>query len=76
MQNFSVLCYARNNPRQKDKLASRSRRCVFLGYLFGKKGWQVQDLDTHEVFFARDAIFSEDIFPFAPQRRTLMKNEL
>ena len=47
---------------KKDKFASRCGRCVFLGYLFGKKGWKVQDLDIHEVFIIRDAIFCEDVF--------------
>ena len=32
---FGSLCFARNNPRVKDKFASRSRKCVFLGYPFG-----------------------------------------
>ncbi|XP_026378120.1 uncharacterized protein LOC113272510 [Papaver somniferum] len=34
---FGCLCYAKNiNPC--DKFDSRSRRCIFLGYPFGKKG--------------------------------------
>jgi len=36
---FDSLCFARSNPKVKDKFASRSRGCVFLGYPFGKKGW-------------------------------------
>jgi len=35
---FYALCFARHNPRIKDKFASRSKKCVFLGYPFGKKG--------------------------------------
>ena len=34
---FGVLCYARNNPRLKDKFGSRSRRCLFIGYPLDKR---------------------------------------
>jgi len=35
---FCALCFARHNPRIKDKFALRSKKCVLLGYPFGKKG--------------------------------------
>jgi len=73
MRVFGTLCFARNIVRSKDKFVSRSRRCVFLGYPFGTKGWRVRDLETHETFVSRDVIFCEDQFPFAaPDKQTLM----
>ena len=68
---FGTLCFARCNPRVKDKFASRSKRCIFLGYPFGKKGWKVYDLETQEIFVSRDVKFCEDIYPFeeAPTKR-------
>lgn len=62
---IGCLCYAHNNPQKKDKFGSRSRKCVFLGYPYGQKGWKVYDLATKEVFVSRDVQFHEDIFPFA-----------
>ena len=57
---FGTFCFARSNMRSRDKFASRSRRCVFLGYPFGQKGWRVYDLETCETFVSRDMIFGEN----------------
>ncbi|CAH9119111.1 unnamed protein product [Cuscuta epithymum] len=62
---FGCLCFAYNLRSSKDKFMSRSRKCVFVGYSFGKKGWKVYDLETHEYFTSRDVKFFEDQFPFA-----------
>ncbi|KAL9447401.1 hypothetical protein AB3S75_014963 [Citrus x aurantiifolia] len=43
-RSFGCLCYARYVPRDKNKFNPRSRRCVFVGYPHGKKGWRVFDL--------------------------------
>ncbi|KAK3021301.1 hypothetical protein RJ639_046872 [Escallonia herrerae] len=59
---FGCLYYA--HTKFADKFAPRSRRCVFLGYPPGKKGWRVYDLETNQVFFSRDVKFEETVFPF------------
>lgn len=64
---FGSLNYAHNHERGRDKFASRSRKCIFLGYPPGKKGWKLYDLDKQTTFVSRDAIFYEDQFPFADQ---------
>ena len=66
---FGCLCYVHRFQRQKDKFASHSRKCLFLGYPFGKKGWKVYDLETGEVFVSRDVIFQEENFPFEQSQR-------
>lgn len=68
---YGCLCYAHNQSHKLDKFASRSIKCVFLGYPNGKKGWRVYNLDTKKIFYSRDVVFFEDTFPFAetvPQR--------
>jgi hypothetical protein len=57
------LCYA--HEKTGDKMASRSRRCIFVGYPYGKKGWRLYDLERQDFFVSRDVVFSEDVFPFA-----------
>ena len=57
------LCYA--HVKTGDKFASRSRRCVFVGYPYGKKGWRLYDLEKRDFFISRDVVFSEGVFPFA-----------
>ncbi|XP_057251842.1 uncharacterized protein LOC130591897, partial [Beta vulgaris subsp. vulgaris] len=61
---FGCLCYAANRPRVKDKFDSRSRKCIFVGYPNGKKGWRLFDLETNEFFVSRDVQFFEDKFPY------------
>lgn len=61
---FGCLCYAHNLNHYGDKFASRRKRCVFLGYPYGKKGWRLYDLDKEEIFNSRDVVFQEDTFPF------------
>jgi len=61
---FRCLCYAHKYQRQKDKFASRSTKCIFVGYPFGKKVWKVYDLDSEELFVSRDIIFCKDILPY------------
>lgn len=48
-----------------DKFASQSRKCVFVGYPFGQKGWRLYDLTTKEFFVSRDVKFIEYVFSFA-----------
>ena len=61
---FGTLCFAQNK-RVRDKFTPRGRKCVFLGYPFGKKGWKLLDLETQEFFVSRDVIFHENLFPYA-----------
>lgn len=47
IKTFGCLCFAHNQKAKGDKFVSRSRKCVFVGYPFGKKGWKLYDLDTN-----------------------------
>ena len=64
IRTFGCLCFAQNQKTKGDKFASRSRKCVFMGYPFGQKGWKLFDLDSKQFFVSRDVKFFEDVFPF------------
>ena len=61
---FGSLCYACSQGRKGDKFASISRKCLFVGYPYGKKGWKFYDLETKEFIVSRDIEFLETTFPF------------
>ena len=62
---FGSLCYVHRRDRSKDKFGERSRKCVFVGYPFGKKAWRVYDIEKNEFLVSRDVSFIEDVFPFS-----------
>ncbi|KAL6565862.1 hypothetical protein OROHE_004917 [Orobanche hederae] len=70
---FGSLCFAHNQNSKGDKFESRSRKCIFVGYPFGKKGWKLYDLDTNDFFISRDVNFFEDIFPFSDTKASNLK---
>ena len=61
---FGSLCYAHDQSHKGDKFASRSRRCVLVGYPYGKKGWRLYDLEKDQFFVSRDVVFFENEFPY------------
>ncbi|XP_010451347.1 PREDICTED: uncharacterized protein LOC104733465 [Camelina sativa] len=62
---FGSLCYAQNQTHRGDKFAPRNRKCVFVGYPYGKNAWRLYDLYKQEFFVSRDEVFSETEFPYA-----------
>lgn len=63
LRTFGCLSYAHTRPRDKDKLGDRSRKCLFVGYPYGKKAWKLYDLEKNVFFSSRDVVFLEDQFP-------------
>ena len=51
IKTFGCLCFAHRYTRNKDKFGERSRKCIFVGYPYGKKGWQLLDLQTNDFFY-------------------------
>ena len=48
------------NTQEVSKLDSKSKKCVFLGYADGLKGYRLWDPTTHKVVINIDVIFVKD----------------
>jgi len=59
---FGCVCFASTITNNKNKFNSRSRKCIFLGFKNGIKGYVILDVKTREIFISRDVIFHEGTF--------------
>lgn len=67
---FGCLCFA-HIQKHGDKFAPRSRKCIFIGYPYDKKGWKIFDLETKDISVSRDVHFYENDFPFVEHNMAL-----
>nr|GMC66380.1 Retrovirus-related Pol polyprotein from transposon TNT 1-94 [Ipomoea batatas] len=61
---FGCLTFAAVPSCHRSKFSPRARKCVFLGFANGIKGYKLFDTHTKEVFMSRDVSFYENLFPF------------
>ncbi|GKB97018.1 retrovirus-related pol polyprotein from transposon TNT 1-94 [Tanacetum coccineum] len=57
---FRSHVYMMYNTQETTKLDPKSRKCLFLGYADGVKGYRLWDLTAHKVVISRDVFFMED----------------
>ena len=64
LKAFGCLAYASNLTSHRKKSDARVRKCVFIGFHHGIKGYLLFDLNTKQIFISRNVIFYEYIFPY------------
>ena len=62
---FGCACYPNTSATASHKLATRSTRCVFLGYSPDHKGYRCFDLTSRRVLISRHVVFDESDFPYS-----------
>lgn len=76
---FGCAVWPNLHPFNKHKLEFRSKQCIFLGYSSLHKGYKCLDVATGRVYFSRDVVFDEQVFPFAklhPNAGAQLRKEL
>ena len=80
LKTFGCLYYPWLKPYNNSKLQSKSRPCVFLGYLTNQSAYKCLDLSTNKMFLSRHVKFVESSFPFVSltlnDQSSLPKNDL
>lgn len=61
---FGSLCYASTITFQRTKLIHRARKCIFLGFQIGIKGYVLFDVNSREIFVSGYVTFHENIMPY------------
>ncbi|GJW74329.1 gag-pol polyprotein [Tanacetum coccineum] len=59
---FGSLVYVMYNSKETTKLDPKSRKCLFLGYADGVKGYHLWDPTDHKVVVSMDVVFMEEKF--------------
>lgn len=60
LHTFGSPVYVMYNSQETTKLDPKSRKCIFLGYADGVKGYRLWDSTAHKLVISRDVIFAED----------------
>lgn len=70
LQTFGCLCFTVMPKSYRDKFQSRIIPSVFISYSSGKKIYKLLRLSNHCIFYSRDILFHENVFPYSSSSTT------
>ena len=59
LRTFGCVTYAHLAKDERQKLDSKERKCIFLGYGTETKGYRLYDPKRARVFYSQDVLFKE-----------------
>ena len=59
LRDFGCAAYAHVAKDERQKLDTKSRKCVLLGYGTERKGYGLYDPSRERVYYSRDVVFHE-----------------
>ena len=57
---FGCQAYSLVDSQKRNKLESKSKKCIFIGFTKGVKGFRLWDPEKKSTFTSRDMVFDED----------------
>jgi len=61
LQIFDCPAYSLVDSQKSNKVESKSKKCIYIGFTKGVKNFRLWDPETRSAFTSRDVIFDEEL---------------
>ena len=68
---FGCPAYSLVDSQKRNKLESKSKKCIFIGFTKGVKSFRIWDLEKRSTFTSRDVVFDEELMLQESQRQRI-----
>ena len=62
VRTFDCISYVHVELNRRSKLDSKSKRCIFIGYITSKYDYQFEDLENRKILRHNDVVFNEKMY--------------
>jgi len=59
LQIFGCPVYSLVDSQKRNRLDSKSKKCIFIGFTKGVKSFRLWDLEKKNAFTSKDVVFNE-----------------